>query len=222
MMETERLAASDGPSGGRALGRLALAFAGLTALLFSLGLIAGVTVGSIERGALRPLGVIAIIVALAIAVGAGMTLRRIAPSLMSKQNSPRIGKARQMVILSGAVGGALGLVLALATLGSVQSPSDAFNAFSSSPVPAWAAIVAIAVWLGLVPWLTLTWHRNIDEHEAQAYRDGALAGIYSYFEIAPTWWMAWRGGLVGEPQEMPIFLAVITVVGVVWAWRRYR
>ncbi|HUQ13190.1 MAG TPA: hypothetical protein VM055_02840 [Novosphingobium sp.] len=204
------------------LARVALAIASGLALLFSIGVVAGVIAAAIERGALKPTGALALAGAAMIAIGAWVVLRRVIPALLPTQSSPRVGKARRMVMLSGAVGGVLGMFLALVALSSGQSSSDVMAGLSSSPLPRWVALVAIAVWVGAVPWLTINWHRNIDEHEAQAYRDGALAGIYAYFAIAPTWWMAWRGGMAAEPQEMPVFLVVVGIVGLVWAWRRYR
>jgi hypothetical protein len=207
------------------LGRFALAAGSGLALLFSVGMIVGVSAASLEHQKLKPAGLAAALAALLAAIVAGIVLRRVLPSLLPTPASPRVGRARRMVILSGAVGGVLGLVLALGSLGGLgggPEPQDMASALSSSPVPRWVALAAIAVWLGVVPWLTIVWHRSIDEHEAGAYRDGALAGIYAYFAIAPTWWMAWRGGLVPEPQHMVVFLVVVTIVGLVWAWRRYR
>ena len=73
----------------------------------------------------------------------------------------------------------------------------------------------------MVPPITWAWHRSIDEHESEAYRDGTLAGIYVFSAVAPGWWLAWRGGMLPEPDVMIVFLIVYVVWGLVWIIRRY-
>ena len=132
--------------------------------------------------------------------------------------SPRVTRSRKLLTLSGLIGGVVGILL---VLGSLATGAEPPSMLSNHPIEGWIAIAIIAVWLVVVPPLTWQWHRSIDEHEASAYRDGTLAGMYAYCAIAPTWWLGWRGGFLPEPQEMITFLAVIFVWGVVWVVRRH-
>lgn len=195
---------------------LVAAVAGL-GLVFALGIVSGVIAGSLERGSIKP-------TAIAFAIGAtlviglcGWLLLRVVPALYPPA-SPRVARARRLVTWSAAIGGVIGILMVLASVASGNEPPDMF---SNSPIHAWAAAVLIAVLLAVVPPLTWAWHRSIDEHEASAYRDGTLAGIYAYCAIAPTWWLGWRGGFLPEPQEMITFLLVTAMWGIVWLVRRY-
>ena len=110
----------------------------------------------------------------------------------------------------------IGLVLTLA------GPSP-FSAFSDAPLPPALAVglaLPIAV---LLPLLCLYWHRWVaDEQDAAAYGKGALIGLYTYFIGAPTWWLLWRGGLLPAPDGILIYLAIITITGIIWLWAKYR
>ncbi|MGX7952695.1 hypothetical protein ACWPM1_09015 [Tsuneonella sp. HG249] len=186
-------------------------------LMMSLGIITGVVAGTIERGTMKPLAAVVLVAVVALVIGCGLALRRVLPRIYA-QSSPRVTQSRRMLTISALIGGGLGLLLAL---GSLATGQESPSAFSNAPMAGWMAIAVIAVWLLLVPPITWKWHRSIDEHEASAYRDGTLAGMYAYCAIAPTWWFGWRGGFLPEPQEMITFLVVITVWGIVWLVRRY-
>lgn len=187
------------------------------ALMISIGVITGVIAGSLERGTIKPLAAAALIAAIAATVGAGLLLRRALPALYPPA-SPRVARSRRLMTLSAVIGGALGMLLVLGSLAAGQEPP---SLFSNAPIAGGIALAAIAIWLVAMPPLTWRWHRSIDEHEATAYRDGTLAGIYVYCAIAPTWWLGWRGGFLPEPQEMITFLIVVAVWGLVWFARRY-
>lgn len=195
---------------------LVVAVAG-TGLVFAVGVVTGVIAGAVERGAVKPLAAAALAASVLVAIACGWLVRRALPALYAEA-SPRVSRARRLVTLSGAVGGVLGILMVLGSLWAGDRPPEMF---SNTPMPEWIALAGIAVWLVLVPPLTWAWHRSIDEHEAGAYRDGTLAGMYAYCAIAPTWWIGWRGGFLPEPQEMITFLIVIAVWGLVWVVRRY-
>jgi hypothetical protein len=132
--------------------------------------------------------------------------------------SPKTRKANNLLFLSGALGGVLGAALAVSTL----SLDDPFAMFSDSPIPPAVVIPALVVWLLIVPVISYQWHRNIDEHETEAYKFGGIAAIYLYLFLTPAWWFAWRGGLVPAPATMVIYMLVIGVFTIGWFWRRSR
>jgi len=129
---------------------------------------------------------------------------------------------RNILIGSGAVGGVMGVAMVLATWASADEV-DPFAAFSDSPLPTGVALVFVLVIGLLVPALSVYWHRTaVDEQEADAYKTGALWGIYVFMLGAPVWWFAWRGGFAPEPNGIVIYFATITVMGVIWIWKKYR
>lgn len=203
-------------------GRIAVVAIAGVALLFGAGVLAGVALAFADTGVRSPVKAAAAIAAgLALVGGSAAVLIRTLPKLDPGEASPRTRRARTMLYVSMAIGGVLGAVLQIGALRS--NPDGGFfplEAFSGPVSPA-IAIFAIAVWLIAVPIVSIHWWRNVDEHEALAYKDGALAGIYAYSAIAPTWWMGWRGGFLPEPQEILIYAAVVTVWGLVWMQRRY-
>ena len=203
----------DGPSPARIA---LLAGAGI-ALLFGAGVLAGVTMAFVDDVVKSPGKAIAIAaLGLVLVVGSLFVLRGVVPHMLGGGVSPRTKRARTMVYLSAAIGGVIGAVL---QLGALRGGDPA--AAVTGPIPPLVAAFVIAVWLIAVPLISLRWWRNVDEHEALAYKDGALAGVYAYSAIAPTWWIGWRGGFFPEPQEIVIYLAVVTVWGLVWMMRRY-
>lgn len=217
------MTATEGPTEredrpGFAVRDIALVAVAAPVMLFSIGVVAGAIAGAVEKGGdhspwLAPV----ILAALVLAGGALWLLIRTVPRLLKTDYplSPRTGKARSMLYLSMAIGAVLGAVISFGSLG------DDPRTLWSGPIAPGIALFAIAVWIIAVPLMSWRWWRNIDEHEALAYKDGALAGIYAYSFVAPSWWMGWRGGFLPEPQEMITFLVVIAVWGLVWAFRRY-
>jgi hypothetical protein len=186
-------------------------------LVFCVGVVTGVVAGTMERGAIKPLAVAFLAGAVVVAALCGWLLRRALPALYPAA-PPRVSRSRRLLTWSAVIGGAIGMLMVLASVAAGTKPPDMF---SNEPISPWAAAAFVVIVLIVVPPLTWAWHRSIDEHEASAYRDGTLAGIYAYCAIAPTWWMGWRGGFLPEPQEMITFMAVMVVWGLVWLIRRY-
>jgi hypothetical protein len=122
---------------------------------------------------------------------------------------------RQILLGCGVLGGVIGMVL---VLGSPDSPATIYD---NSPIPAAMAIILAIIMAVLVPIISIIWHRNADEQEAYAYKEGALYAIYVYMIGAPTWWILWRGGLVPEPNGVIIYYATILTLGLVWLWKKY-
>ncbi len=127
---------------------------------------------------------------------------------------------QRLLAISGALGGAMGLGMALAVLAS--APPGEHPSMLSGPLPAWLAIVFALVWGVVLPIISWRWHRVVDEHEREAYRDGAVAGFYVFALGGPIWWFLWRGGLAPAVDAFALYLAFMTAAGVVWLWRKYK
>jgi hypothetical protein len=197
------------------------------ALALLLGLLvifaAGVVVGAGVALSKNPSGgtsaVLTMAAAATIALGALYALLRLKPWPRSDEPvSPKTRTANNLVIASGAMGGVIGLVLALSTI----DMDDPFALFSNAPLSVAVVAPILAVWLLVVPVISVKWHRNVDEHEAESYKFGGLAALYLYAYLAPAWWLAARAGLAPAADSMVIYLVVIHVWLVGWFWRRYR
>lgn len=186
---------------------------GLLAVI-SLGALAGFIASAVDHGLRHsPAGYLVLAAIVAVLVGSIWVTIRAVKALRPGPASPRTTKARKMLYLSMGLGAIVGLVLQLG------SPGGEINL--EGPLPPTVALLAIVALLVGVPLVSWNWWRNIDEHEAQAYKDGALVGIYAYSAITPIWWFGWRGGFFPEPHAMIIFLVVTAVWGLGWAYRRY-
>ncbi|TIX50111.1 hypothetical protein [Alteraurantiacibacter aquimixticola] len=204
----------EGPAGMPAWQRYTLIVLCSLVAIFALAYIAGVTAAGIEHG-IRPRTFGLIAAGVALGGGAAWLGWKLYAGRPMELVAPRVRKSNQVILISGAVGGVIGLVLALSTVSS-----DPFALFTNSPVPPAAAAFGIFAWVACVPLLSWIWLRNIDEHEAKANADGAIAAIYAYLLIAPCWWLGWRGGFLPEPETMITFIVVMTVYCTVWLWRK--
>lgn len=215
MTSTDPSAHPEDRDGPRARDIALIAIAGI-GLVFGAGVIAGMVTAAVEKGGTPSfLFVVFAVAAIALVAGCVWAVVRTIPRLQGAVVSPRTRRARSMLYLSMAVGAVIGLAMSLGALGN--DPRELW----AGPVSPVAAMFAIAVWVIAVPLLSWRWWRNIDEHEALAYKDGALAAMYTYSAIAPPWWVGWRGGFLPEPQEMVTFVIVLAVWGMVWLARRY-
>lgn len=97
-----------------------------TLLLFSLGLIAGVVASSIEREAMKPLGAAFLVGALVVVVASTWLLKRSIPAIFT-QVSPRVGRARKMLVWSMVIGALLGMFLVLGSLAVGTEPPEVFS-----------------------------------------------------------------------------------------------
>ena len=188
-----------------------------TLTVFLIGGAAGAFAAMAEDGRIDPKG-IAVVAAFALAGIAAATwfvrlLRRVPATA---PETPRATRARRMVVISGAIGGALGLLFAA---GGVFEPGVAF---SNTPISPLVAMIALAVVGIAVPAVTLGWHRSVDEHEEHVYRFAALIALYAYFWASLMWWIAARGGILPPADAKVIFGIVWAVWGVAWAWGKYR
>jgi hypothetical protein len=132
---------------------------------------------------------------------------------------PRERANRNLLVVSFALGIVTAIMIVVASEGTI---SNGGGIFSNEPLPPGVAAILLLL-LGIaVPAIGVFWHPVIDEQEADAYKSGALYGIYVYGLGAPLWWLAWRGGFVPEPNGFIIYYATITTLSLVWAWKKYR
>ena len=194
------------------------------ALLFLVGIAIGIGIAHSEHGG----GLTPVIVSLFGAVAllfagcAWLLLRDLKRPTGEEPLTKKERLNRNLLIGSGAIGGAMGVVVVVAMLASgAEIRPD--MAFSDAPLPAGVALVLVLVLGVLLPALSIYWHRSaVDEQEVDAYKTGALWGIYVYMIGAPVWWFAWRGGFAPEPNGIIIYFATITTMGVIWIWKKYR
>lgn len=206
--------AADGPSDGAIiLKRAVLGFGGGLLVIFLAGVIAGFSSAVIEHGG-PGLGEGVILAAMLLtALLVAYAMWRFWPRGIDEPVAPRIRSARNMLIGIVAVSLVAGFILGL----SGDGPE---NVFSNDPVTPGLAGLVIALWLILFP-ISWVWWRKIDEHEAGAYRDGAMVAAHAYMLVTPAWWMATRAGWLPAQDPMAVMLAVSCLWSVVWFVRRY-
>lgn len=195
---------------------------GLTlAMAFLLGVGVGFVKGYSDHGGGLGIKAVAILAALLLALtGCAWLLQRLIRSARPEEPLTRKERLnRNILIAAGLLGGVIGMVLALT--GTNGAPAFA-DVFSDGPLPAGLAI-ALVVTIGvLVPAISLYWHRHaVDEQESAAYKNGALIALYVYMIGAPVWWFAWRGGFAPEPHGVIIYVATVSVLGIIWIWKKY-
>ena len=128
----------------------------------------------------------------------------------------------RLLAISGAVGGVAGGAMAVVSI--LHLPQGAkldHDAVWTSPLPLWFAILMALVWGVVIPVISWRWHRVVDEHERQAYRDGAVASFYTVALGVPVWWFLWRGGALPPVQFEWVYGAMLIVGSAVWLWRKY-
>lgn len=192
-------------------------------LIMSIGAIAGFIVGHEEAGGgpFKPVAVAVLVVLAAIMVASGYVLwRGLKRSFSADRSIARRDKLNRNVMIAACVLGGLTGALLVAALEFGESDG---SVFSDSPIPQFAAI-GLAILFGVVgPALTWYWHqRVVDEQEADAYRIGALFGMYTFWLAAPVWWLLWRGGMLPAPDGITLYMATIIVASGVWFWKKYR
>ncbi len=126
---------------------------------------------------------------------------------------------RNVMIASFVLGGVMS---ALLIAGMEWGEGDG-SIFSSTPIPAWAAIGLVALIVVTMPPLLWFWHQHvIDEQEAEAYRAGSVAALYFFMLAAPVWWLLWRGQVLPAPDGIVLYFSTTFIAGAVWFWKKYR
>ncbi len=142
-----------------------------------------------------------------------LIMRRYWPSTVEPE-AQRVKRSRWLLYASLAIGAALGILLGL-------GDGSETTAFSDQPISQAIAGIFIAIWLTIVPVGTWLWWRSIDEHEGEAYRDGAFVAGYAYLFLVPAWWMATRAGWLPPQEPIIVFAVVCLVWTAVWFTKRY-
>ncbi len=197
---------------------LAMLLGGGLLAVFAVGVAVGFATVAAQNGWSKPVKSAAVLglAAALVALGAWLAWRGL-KAMTGRQLilAPSTRRARSILFLSMLVGAAIGILL---TIGGIdKGPIE----LTTGPIPPVVAAIVIAIWLIAMPWLSWIWWRNVDEVEAEAYKIGALWGIYAYAFIAPAWWIGWRGGFLPEPQEMITFGIVMLVWGIGWLRGKY-
>ncbi|WP_166036743.1 hypothetical protein [Sphingosinicella sp. YJ22] len=192
--------------------------------VFLVGVAGGFLAARAERGAAIDLFTVAFLAAdaLLLAGCVWLILRDVRRPTGEEPLTRKERLNRNILIGSGALGGAMGVLMVLAVLASGQEITPG-SVLSSAPLPTGVALLMMLVLGVVVPALSIYWHRSaVDEQEADAYKTGALWGIYVFMIGAPLWWFAWRGGFAPEPNGIAIYFATVLTVGVIWIWKKYR
>ena len=200
-------------------------WAGIVGLTLAMAFLLGVGVGFVkaysDHGDGPDLKAVTILAALVIAfAGCGWLLQRLIRS--ARPDEPLTAKERlnrNILIAAGLLGGIIGMVL---TLSGASGPPGFADVFSDGPLPLGLAVALVLTVGVLVPAISLYWHRHaVDEQEAAAYKNGALIALYVYMIGAPVWWFAWRGGFAPEPDGVIIYAVTVSVLGIIWIWKKY-
>ena len=94
--------------------------------------------------------------------------------------------------------------------------------FAGGRIPEWLAIAAVAVYLVTMIVGTVMMKRFTDEVEMHNNIFGLAVGASALTLVYPPWVMLWRGGLVGEPTHLPMFLVMFVPATATYLWKKYR
>lgn len=204
-----------GPSDGAILlKRAVLGIGGGALLLFIVSMIGGYSVAAIKRGGpdLADAGMLGGMALVAALVGYGVW--RFWPSGAGEPVAQRVRSARLLLASAIVLGVPLGILLA-------ANDEGTGTILSNAPVGPGIAALAIVLWAIAGPLISWLWWQKIDEHEADAYRDGALVSAHAYIYVVPAWWMATRAGWLAPQDPMLVMLVVTFLWSAVWFVRRY-
>ena len=209
-------------AGGSTLWRILRLLALGLAIAMLMGIATGFTMAVIHNGKGLTLKAVLVygLVALGLA-GCGWLVRRDLRRRAGEYPLTAKERTNRNIIIAC---GVMGLVSAIAmTFASEKGLAGGHLAiFSNDPLPTAVAAVLVLMIGVILPAITIYWWRVIDEQEADAYKTGSTVALSLYGMGAPAWWLAWRGGFAPEPNGFIIYYAVVTTVGVIWIWKKYR
>lgn len=191
--------------------------------IFGAGIAAGVFAAWREHGEFRT-GVVIGLALAALALVAGGWLIFSARGNLALPRSPQVRRSRIALYASLGISTIIGVAAGFAWQMQVSHDDPAHglaNMFAATPLSLPLTLAVLVAWIVTVA-LSLYWHTTLDEIERAEYEFGAMAGLYSFVTVAPAWWLAWRGGLLPEPNGVAICLMVCIVWCIGWGWRRWR
>ncbi len=212
------------------LTRRILWFLAITGTIFPIGFVIGVVASSIDKGRIPPLATTYVALAIAVAMTTcGLLLINVLRQA-EPPTTPYEQRYNRSILTIGAIGGLVGLTLALAKLGGGDEPEKVTldwlldpSAFQSISPPVTVAATALLVFaLGAA----FTWyHRIIDDHEERSVLWGSTLSYYFMLIAVPCWLLLAAGGLL-PPMTGIVALCLILfgtlVQAAVWAWLKYR
>lgn len=191
---------------------LILLAAALLAVVFGAGVVKGFTDAGVSDNLTLLLGIVAIWFT-AVAV-LGWLAAKVWPNQPKEPVAPSTKRSNKLLYFGVGMGAVLGLMS-----GIVDNDGNLF--FSNGPLQMFPALVAIAVWMIVIPIVTLMWWRGTDEHDRAGYADGANVAGHAYLFIAPGWWVATRAGLLPAQDPMIVLLIVASIWSAVYLYRKY-
>ena len=123
-------------------------------------------------------------------------------------------KERQKRFWRFTLGGAFVAALVGIATGSLF---DWFAAGAISPV--WL-IVILAAMVAVFVWFTIEYFRRVDELDWMDNLWAGHIGLYAYFIVTFCWYFLAEGGLVGQPQVLPILVAVSAAMFIAYGLRK--
>lgn len=133
----------------------------------------------------------------------------------------RWSKRKQLYTVSLSLSALLGFVSVIALRIGVGdgSASDLFGDGTFDPS---VAVFLSALWVCGMGLSIFIYHRNVDDHEKQAYLWGGLAGFYAIVFPAPAWWLLARAQLMPPVDGMILFLFAVIANAIVYMWLKFR
>lgn len=125
-------------------------------------------------------------------------------------------KSTKITIFALALGGVSGL-----GIGMAQSLAPHLLFTPDGLVQAPLAIIAVLLWGIAGPWLTNWWLNQTDEHERDAYVEGANWAAHALMFGVPIWWALWKAGLAVEPAAIDCVILASFLWMAVWLRRKF-
>jgi hypothetical protein len=130
-------------------------------------------------------------------------------------------RRKQLYTVSLSIAAAMGIVITMALrIGVGDGPAS--DLFGNDLFDPRMAVALSAFWVGGMALSLFLYHRNVDDHEEQAYLRAGLAGFYAIVFPAPVWWLLSRAQLMPPVDGMILFLLSVAANAIVYFWLKFR